>query len=97
MITKYIKKQPNYTNSHILYFVWGGRQLYLIFALLVFPRITFAEWASDISSSALRKKGVVLLVMLKFLLEKRGRLLRRDGKRTTDTGFVLPDESSTRA
>lgn len=36
---------------------------HLKFALLMFPRTTFEEWASDSSSSALRRTGVALLVI----------------------------------
>lgn len=36
---------------------------HLKFALLVFPRITFEEWVSYSSSSALRRTGAVLLVI----------------------------------
>lgn len=40
-----------------------GFLTHLKFALLVFPRTTFEEWASYSSSSALRRTGVVLLVI----------------------------------
>lgn len=67
---------------------------HLRFALFAFPRTTFEEWASDISSSALKRSGVVLLAMVESLDKTWNKTLRRDvgsfaPATVTAPGFVL--------